>query len=53
MHTVGWLMEETDAKIVLAGERDMDDDYHRSYTAIPKECIIVMHDLTRRRARTK
>lgn len=45
MHTVGWLLRDSDTEVLVAGERSADSDYLRSYTAIPRECIVSMKEL--------
>lgn len=45
MQTVGWLVEEHESHVVVAGEYAGGDDYFRSFTAIPRECICNVRDL--------
>ncbi len=49
MHTVGWVIEEDEDKILISSERGGAWDYNRSYTAIPLECVVDVRELTYKR----
>lgn len=50
LRTVGWLVEEHDTHVLVAGERATTEEYFRAYTAIPRECVVTVNTLVASRS---
>lgn len=45
LSTLGWIMRDDEDALVVAGEADAKRAFFRSFTCIPRECVVSVREL--------